>query len=94
MGRRKSEDERLLEELLEDEDFEGVRRPVTGLYLILLLSGGTPRAGIYRSEFEHDDGSVFVETRVVNRHGRVLKHEIAPKPPAAGKKNQSAKTRR
>jgi hypothetical protein len=89
-----SEDERLLEEFLVDEDFQDMSGPVTGLDLLLLLSGGTPRAGIYRSEFERAGGSVFVETRVVNRHGHTLRHEIAPKPPAAGKKKQGAKTRR
>jgi hypothetical protein len=83
-----------MEELLDEEDFRDMGRPVTGPDLILLLSGGRPRAGVYRSEVERADGSVFVETRVVDRHGRTLKHEVTPKPPAAGKKKQNGKSGR
>lgn len=83
-----------MEELLDGEDFEDIERPVTGFDLISLLSGGTPRTGVYRSEVERVDGSVFVETRVVDRHGRTLKHEVTPKPPATGKRKQNGKSRR
>lgn len=82
-----------MEELLDGQDFRDMERPVTGLDLISLLSGGRPRAGIYRSEVERIDGSVLVETRVVDRHGRTHKHEVTPKPPATGKRKQNGKSR-
>lgn len=59
---------------------ESAAPPLSNFEYLLMLSGGTPRAGTYRTEFHHADGRVLTETRIVDQDGRLIERAVEFKP--------------
>ena len=88
------DDPRIPKRLTVELDQANESEPLTGRDFLHLVLGLSPRAGTYSTEMHCADGSVEVETRVVDENGRITKHEVTPQASSHRRKRRKTKKKK
>jgi hypothetical protein len=94
MTNQPDEDDRILKRLTVEFDQDASHEPLMGSEFLLLVLGGAPRAGRYQTEMHRPDGTVEIETRVVNETGRTIKRESTLQPSSSREKKRKTRKRK